>query len=576
VLRARYPNWQFLSDDFELFEALSQQLATFGPWSEHLALGNNTMGYHVLVYYWFGLIAQFSHAEPFVIIERIVPPTISLLLSTTVYLFLRLLDQMKSSAAVIGIGIYFTLSLHSMISPSHMLGVAALLIALFTTAKLQCRQDLGFSATLFLCYLTTGTMFIKFSEVPFLAGALVLVGFSSGRFCRASWRGYVIRLLPALAGSVSVLIVNVAFGANERLIADWFRPFGYVRERSGDLMSLSPVSLRVIVSSMLTFSLVALALIAYREVRECLAVLFETSGSPIAVAAMGMAMAVAIVSGHGEFGYFVGSPLAFSNLVAAVAVVLIGAVPLRLRQLAIISGFVLGIVLMELNIRIIDGGTMSVTLRAFTAMPLALVGTISVAIVQLFRKRERRLLVIVIALMTHVGFNASQWIRSYADARSQSPTLSYSVWRGDPSRIEVAEWIRSNVSIDSVFASNAYCADCAGGLWLRSDLRAIERKEEPKYQFGGENVMLSAYSGRQFIADGPAYLWRLNGHTAVTKKIAASLAFANDPSPTSRHGLDEFSVTHFVVDTTLTDNDSWAPWAVEVYRNGRFVVLRLD
>jgi hypothetical protein len=55
-----------------------------------------------------------------------------------------------------------------------------------------------------------------------------------------------------------------------------------------------------------------------------------------------------------------------------------------------------------------------------------------------------------------------------------------------------------------------------------------------------------------------------------------SLEFANIPSAESRLALSEYGVTHVVVDATLTDNDSWAPWAVEVYRNGRFVVLRLD
>jgi hypothetical protein len=55
-----------------------------------------------------------------------------------------------------------------------------------------------------------------------------------------------------------------------------------------------------------------------------------------------------------------------------------------------------------------------------------------------------------------------------------------------------------------------------------------------------------------------------------------SLEFANVPSASSRLALAEYGVTHFVVDTTLTDNNSWAPWAEEIYRNDRFIVLQLE
>ena len=70
----------------------------------------------------------------------------------------------------------------------------------------------------------------------------------------------------------------------------------------------------------------------------------------------------------------------------------------------------------------------------------------------------------------------------------------------------------------------------------------------------------------------------MNGYLInnAAARVRLSLEFANDPSPASRRELDEFGVTYFVVDTTLTDNQSWEPWAAEVYRNDRFVVLRLD
>ena len=58
--------------------------------------------------------------------------------------------------------------------------------------------------------------------------------------------------------------------------------------------------------------------------------------------------------------------------------------------------------------------------------------------------------------------------------------------------------------------------------------------------------------------------------------MSTTLQFANNPNLKSFANIRNAGVTYFVVDRKATGQDSWEPFAKELYRNSTFIVLELD
>ena len=90
-------------------------------------------------------------------------------------------------------------------------------------------------------------------------------------------------------------------------------------------------------------------------------------------------------------------------------------------------------------------------------------------------------------------------------------------------------------------------------------------------------MTLPLYAERRFLIQGSRFLL-FNGmdRDEIRARMSTTLQFANDPNPKSFVNIRNAGVKYFVVDRKATDQDSWEPFANELYRNNTFIVLELD
>jgi hypothetical protein len=138
--------------------------------------------------------------------------------------------------------------------------------------------------------------------------------------------------------------------------------------------------------------------------------------------------------------------------------------------------------------------------------------------------------------------------------------------------LNVAAWIRSNTSSDSLFATNYFCdtgRSCPSGIPIDS----IENADIWG-NLKSDQSNLVGFSQRQFLIQSPRHLW---GNAPLQQEAKArvqiSLGFATNFQ--NLRDLENFGVDYFIVDFDSLPDNSRVQWPQPLYSNARFGVFSL-
>jgi len=580
-IRLRSSSWWISSDDYQLFESLQISLARYGP-QDHLgASGTSITNYHFLSYAWTGLVDRVSDAPTWLILNRITPVVVSVIVSALVWSFLSREGIQRPKLRFLLACLYPALFVFSFKSPSSAIGIIFLLAAIFywtdrgSTLNHWHRIPLGILFTIFVI----GT---KTSNVPAIIvglGGLSLISAATNQ----SWKWVsLVDLLTALATGALYysLLLRVTTGESLILVT----PFGFAKERFGDLKQLSGPWLIIIggivSSAYLIMPLLGLIIsMSFRKSRMYMLGLFTLPLFPLLV------FYVLFINGNTS-RYFVNSILSIMLLIALLAVsrsFSTGNLSNReIFQLAIFvaAGITLGVAEKYLVDNLRSGGRIAMFERAVATahwIPLVVIGVLFFVYHTLRKsKPQQKMAILGFILVGEICANTTVAALNLYEATMEPPfSVSFSEQIiGTPDEIAVGNEIKSQVPPNSIIASNHFCGreKCFGADWFKKPwLDSYDGT-----LFGGSNLVLPAYSERRFLIQGPRFLWGLNDPpTWATDRMNATLAFANSPDRQTLQGLRNFDVEYFVVDLESTTQRNWSPFGEVLYQNHSFAFLQL-
>ena len=145
----------------------------------------------------------------------------------------------------------------------------------------------------------------------------------------------------------------------------------------------------------------------------------------------------------------------------------------------------------------------------------------------------------------------------------------------------VANHIRGSTSPATVLASNNFC--CTGDDWwpyarisTGQGGSQVQVRLEPEWS-GGANYLLPAHTRRRFLMQGLAFQGVGDQGPTIEQiqRMTLSLQFANSPNEQVASDLKAYGVSGYVVNLSLTKHRDWSEFAIERFRSGNFVYLKL-
>lgn len=573
--------WWFITDDNQLFSSITTAIARFGPTDPLGPLGPLGIRYHVGTYVHAAFFELWTAAPPYAILERFLPALMAIVTAGIMIVTARRFPGVGPWGVVVAMFVISRVFGYSAHSLSFVHGVVVVVGIGLVLAEWGKPRNLVIAAAMFA---SLGLMaaVIKASNIPIAALLAAVIMFV------APWRSGELRrhhvtMSALLIGTIGAYGLAFLVGDRSSRQLNSLAWFGYARERFPDIGTLDDRVVRYLASLLVlasTFMLPLLILVAFRKVGDDIGKRMSLFGWVGVVLGIGLA----VVSGNAATGYFV-SVAVMAAYLAPLNLLVSHFRDARWRLLAVTA--VLGVGFGWLShwlIRFVNGSAdAEVIARIVLPSPLpwlviaGVCGMILVVVDSRFRETAR-LHVLVGALFVLVGVGAANVQK--LDVGGELDPAAISVAIGEPLERDVAEWIDVNVPREAVMATNRFCTKCSGKDWFERDLALVGDDYNFAYTdtiLGGNDFRLTSLSRRRFLIQGPRYLL-VNGYPIdeAAARTRLSLEFANVPSAESRLALAEYGVTHFVVDTSLTDNGSWTPWATEVYRNDRFVVVRLN
>ena len=584
----RPPFWWYITDDFRVFESLSISVTKFGPGNPLGALGTLGPEYHFMTYAFSGIVDATTNAPPYLILSQFMPMLTALLLSATVWMFIerdggnRKVPNFFLAAAF---PIFFD---YSFTSPSYCFGLMFYLVAIFfwtdnrASTKLMLRIPINIVLAAFV--LTT-----KISNLPtVLAGLACIAGY--GVIRRKQWA--MIALTNFLSTSAVSAFYFLLFLANSRSGAQINSTyvFGFAQRIAGDISTVDDRPTRILVGLLITSIFLVLPILGFK--------LFLThklhSATMLCLAtlpAIPLVIISALIGGQAASGYFVLSSLNILNIALIIGVshyfqnVLLSD-STRIRLTTLISAtIVFAYAIQALQIRSNGGGQNPILFRALLAahwIPALLIALIWFSFQVNLRKKSKNLLLfaVVIAELTFfatIGFQTRTQLTKGSELTQDQSAIAI----GTPDQIDVGIWIREHTPDNAILASNYFCENaCHGANWFEDDFKLLDATfnfPPSPNGYGSFDMTLPLYAERRFLIQGSRFLL-FNGmdRDEIRARMSTTLQFANDPNPKSFVNIRNAGVKYFVVDRKATDQDSWEPFANELYRNNTFIVLELD
>lgn len=550
--------WWFLTDDLEVFESISYHFLRFGAGDALGPLGELGARYHVLTYQWSGILAQVSGAQPYVILNRVLPVAIAMLTSILVWGFFSIHRTLSFGWRVTLSAVFPMFVNYSFVSPSYALGVALLVAAMwFWVALIQIKATYAFMLS-FLFAL--GLALIKSSNIPVVVFGLAAVAIWKWReghspFVTASFNLFGAYFALAFYGATSLL--------NDRTTRqiDSFQMFGYAKQVLSELDVIAERPLRVFGAILVSAGLLLLPCLAgvWLWIRRRL----EPVWALFALGVLPFAVVMTLISGNQANGYFVSSGLNPIHLVLLVSVgslLSFGDTKRVIRaMLAVFLPAITTIFAMRLLVQRFNGGTTGeIWLRVVeTSMLVPFAMTLLAAGPQLRRlslpaPTGRDFVGIMVVAAFAVSASREVVLFQRLDKGPELTSADSNQALGTVEERDIIQQVVQLTAETAVLATNRFCgASCRGADWFDQDLDLLgEDFNLPSSAsgFGGNNFRLSAESRRRVLLEGPRWLL-VNGYSPedARDRMSAALQFAETASENSRVKLEQFGVTHFVL-----------------------------
>jgi len=596
-IQFRSPSWWINSDDYQLFESLQISLGRYGPKDQLGAAGISITKTHFFAYAWTGLIDRVSDAPTWIILNRITPVIVSIIMSALIWSFLSREGSQRPNLRFLLACLYPILFIFSFGSPSSAIGYIFLLAAAFYWTDRESKINYWYRIPLGVLF-TISVIGTKTSNTPAIIaglGALALIGVATNQ----SWKWI------SLADLLIVLVTGTFYyflliRDSSTASALWVEPFGFAKQIFSDLNQIDGPWL-IIIGGITSSAYVIIPLLGViiskfsTQSRSSMWECFTLPMFPLLI------LYILFVGGWiGTSTYFVNSVLSIMLLTALLAVS--KSLPTNrlnkqdIFQLAIFvtTGITLGITSKFLLHRLKSDGMTEMFGRAIAVahwIPLVVVGGIWYFYrIRKFGTPRRGLALLSLILVGEIFASTTVFALDLYQIARQPPLPASTTERviGTPDEIAVGKEIRSWAPIDSIIASNHFCGreNCFGANWFNEQVNNFQinantakKRHENNYDgtlFGGANFVLSAYSERRFLIQGPRFLWGLNDPPLwAIDRMNATLGFANGPSEQTLKALRKFDVEYFVVDLESTTQRTWLPFGKLLYQNHSFAFLQL-
>ena len=584
----RPPFWWYITDDFRVFESLSISITKFGADNPMGALGTLGMEYHFMTYAFSGMTDAIINAPTFLVLSQLTPMLTAMMLSAILWLFIERDGGNKKLPNFVLAAMFPLFFDYSFTSPSYCFGLFFYLVALFfwtdsrASAKWLLRIPINILLTIFI--VTT-----KVSNLPtVLTGLACVAGF--GIIRHKEWR--LIVTINFLSSTATALLYFIFFLANSRSGSQLSSayPFGFAQRIAGDISTVDDQPTRVLVGLLVTSIFLALPILG-----SILFIIRKQTTLPMfslfLLPAVPLMLITALFGGHASSGYFVLSSLNILNIALIVGLSSFFAESnileiAKKRVWILISATILvSYGIQALQVRSNGGGQNPILARALLSSHW--IPSFFVALIWcLFRPKIRRNvkhLLLAATIIAELSFFAKISFQSRSQL-TKGPELTReqaSIAIGTSDQIDVGIWIRENVAPNALLASNYFCENgCDGVNWFEDDFKLLDETYNfppSPNGYGSFDMILPLYAERRFLIQGSRFLL-VNGmdRNEIRQRMSATLQFANNPNNETLSIIEKYGVTYFVIDRQVTDQKTWGPNAIEIYRNNTFIVLELN
>jgi hypothetical protein len=583
----RPPFWDYLTDDFRLFESLSKSIWNFGPQDPYGTLGTIGDQYHIFTYAYSGLLNRVSGASTFIVLNRVMLILTALMLSSVIWAFVERDGGKNRIVNLLLAGMFPLFFDYSFTSPSFAFGLFFYLAGIYfwtdqrTEAHLPLRILISF-------LLTAVVLTTKISNMPVvLSGSFLL--FAYALIIRPAWR------IAALTNFITLFFTSITyfflFLANQRTSSflNSMYPFGYARRIAGDLVTISDASIRISASIMYTSLYLVLPMVAviYFLLKRLNS---HSSLLLISIPALPLVVLAALFGGADASGYFVTSCLGVLNVVLIVNLSKFFSgfnwTEKRNGQIlifALLAG-ITGIASQQL-VSYFNGGTANeILIRSFlkshwvSALLLTIIWFAILRMVNLDRKIPFVVAFVTAELLAFASVEAMNLDR--LTKGSELGVEEASTALGTTDEISAGTWLRDNTDLSTIIATNHFCGTaCTGQNWFEDDFNNLDDSyifPPSQTGYGKDNFVLSVYAERRFFVEGARFLL-VNGmpKELVRERMNLVLEFANAPDSGNLRLLQEKGVDYFVVSKESTSVRNWKDLATTRYENETFLVLEL-
>lgn len=585
VSRTQY--WWFVTNDHQWFEAIGQTTIAFGP--NDVLGANATLGYqyHFLTYAWTAGLGSILHAQEFVILARVAPVLCAVLLSVTVWSLLGRLKNVSYPVRFLVAGCLPLLFDYSYTSPSHVFGMAQLIMLMWLLTGPIVKAQPAFGIALGVL-LGLSLALTKVSAAPpaVLGAASVVI---IAHLQRDSDRWQRSALGFGVVFSVGAYVLTQLLNSRTSRQANTSVVFGFARERTADLQQLGYGPGGILASLLVTSAFILPPVAAVFLFRRRVSLDFDDRLLWFSLPSIPYVCLLAVASGNFSIGYFVTSGIYV--LYVPMLCVMADTLERRARRFQLL-GFLGTSCLIGLGIErlrpFVNGGTdREVVIRSLLYaywIPAFVIVFAAAAILRMRRSKIYRPASLMSSAVTLSVMIAVSVSVMNVDRLSKGPDLKDSesaIAVGRADQRDVGEWLRTNLPVDAVIASNHFCGEqCTGSDWFARDVSLMGdgfQLGRTPTGYGGSDFFLVIYSNRRFLVQSPTYLLTAGvPPELLADRIDASTQFADDPGAATLARLRELDVSYFVVDKRSTTVRDYSRVGEVVHENSGFIVVRLD
>ena len=574
--------------DLPYFEALSQGVTTLGN-SENIIFANTPLRYHWFAYAWSGWETQFSSAEQFLVLTRLLP-----LVSTLGMILLTIVLVQMLSHRTVPIALALTIGIFG----SAIAGRGPLGSAIYPISPSQFITTIWLMAAsvVYLCFVKSETEWV-YSLISF---AILCVGCTGGKSSTIPILGGAIitvtTLLILRKQNLSRVIVSLAIylvtaiSAYSLIIAGYDRSDINLGLGMGVLFDLS-LEQKSDYSRGISWVLIGVAGVISLTAKTfgvLLAIRSSHKLTPEVLFACGALLAgvtlCAFIDANGVNQLF----FIYAGLVLATPVAAVGlfegfriktSKDYRVEAILSLIGvfcacfyYVARFEFLGFNVASIfrvSHLTFWIWAPIVTLLIVILLAS-TIAIIISYPSKQLTQKIIFFCAVVVTSFSVStgviwslggQLLHPLVGRVVDKPIEYSSGWGWTSSHQTAMTWLKAETSLDDVVATNRFCAS-----------------GEPVNSCFAGSYFVSALSGRRMLVEG--HYWTPNYQQStrpafLLDRINASLAFSKNPTDSAWRHLRSYGVTWVVIDKGFPKAKNWEPFGVIKFENRHVILINL-